>query len=328
MFDYGTIINRSVAVVKKNGWLLVYGALLTGGIASGAGTVSGGGGRNPKPNFNLEDLPQKTSSVLGNSTNFFRAWLASVSPLTWTLLVSGIFLAVIIGIAVALVLKNWAKASLIAGLQLALNDQPTNLTNTSPLGKAKITSLIIFSFISAGITLAVIAFLATFGGILSAWLKNTSAQTVIWAIFIFSAVITLLIFFIFLAMISMYAERLIVLQHQQPWDAWKTALSLSKGNFFGTAIMGIINYVSTTAFGCLTQIIVLIILGIPSLIILLPSYSHKQLPPPIVWVFLVIFVLLFIVTITLISAAAAVFKFSNWNQVFNQVISKEGQSNE
>jgi len=328
MLDYGTIIKRSVEVVKKNRWLLVYGALIAGGFASG-GSAGGGSSSNSKPDMNLEDLPQKTSSVLGESANIFRDWLASVSPLTWALLAGGILLIVIIGIVAALIMKNWAKASLISGAQLALNDQPTDLSNTSPLGKAKTKSLIIFSFISGGITLAVIILLTIIGGLTYVLMKGAPVMTVLWGIFIaFPTVIALFTFFIFLTMISIYADRLIVLKNLTPWNAWKKALSLSKGNFLDTAVMGIINSVTTGIFGCLTTIIVLLILGIPSLIILLPSLINKKSPPPIVWVFLVIFVLLFIVTVTLISAATAVFKFSNWNQVFNEVFSKEGQPNE
>ncbi|MFH1781794.1 MAG: hypothetical protein ABH835_04240, partial [Patescibacteria group bacterium] len=242
MLDYGIIIKRSVEVVKKNRWLLVYGALIAGGFASGGGAGGSGSSRsnnNPKPDLNHED-------ILGTSANIFRDWLASVSPLTWTLLAGGILLIVIIGIAAALIMKNWAKASLISGAQLALNDQPTDLSNTSPLGKAKTKSLIIFSFISGGITLAIIILLTIICGLTYVLMKGAPVMTVLWGIFIaFPTVIALFTFFIFLAMISIYADRLIVLKNLTPWNAWKKALSLSKGNFLDTAVMGIINSVTT-----------------------------------------------------------------------------------
>lgn len=334
MFDYRKIIQKSIEVVRKNKWLWVLGALVGGGFGSGGGSGGGSSGGSAEikgiieklknPNLNIPDLPQKTAQVLGDYTNVLTEWFYSVSPLNWVMLSGGIILAVTFGIIVSMILHNWAKASLITGVQLALEGQKTDLINSSSKGREKLKSLIIFSLISTGITLGIIIPLVIiFGGIYLLIKKVTEYALLA---MLFNGILfffPIIIVFIFLAMISVYAERLIVLFNYTPWQAWKKGLSLSKGNFLGTAIMGLINTVATTVFGCLTSIALVILLGIPAFIIVYPNIKNSSMPGLFVILTLGIFLLVFIAVETLIAAVSAVFKFSNWNQIFNEIMNKE-----
>lgn len=330
MFDYGQIIRRSIQVVKKNKWLLIYGALIAGGLGSGGG--GGGGGSSDRstnntdytnPEINLESIPRKTSLVLGEYTNQLKDWFAQVPATTWGLLVFAFVILLVIGICVGIILRSWAKASLIVGVQMALAEKQVNLTNTSPIGKAKTKNMIVFSLISGAMVFGTIVVFSIIGGLSYLFLKDQGDLMAIWAmLLVIPAVIIIVIGAMFLVMISIYAERLIVLENYTPWNAWKKGLTFSKGNFSGTAVMGLVNSITTGVFGCLTTIVALIILGIPSFILLVPSISNNKMPSPIVWVFLVLFVIVLLLVMTLVSAASEVFKFSNWNQVFNEVLAR------
>ena len=78
--------------------------------------------------------------------------------------------------------------------------------------------------------------------------------------------------------------------------------------------MGIINLAVTGVLGCLTAIILLVILGVPTAILALSSPSPLMLPV------LGLAFLLFIYANMLVRSLIAVFKFSNWNQLFNQAL--------
>lgn len=332
MPDYGNIIKRSIAVVKKYKWLWVYGAL----VAAGGGGGGSGGGRNGTSNTiqELRDMdgsvPEKTSKVLGEYTSALLDWLLSVSPVTWILLVLGILIAIVLAIVIGLILRKWAAAGLIYGSELALSQaSEVSLANTTKTAKAKVKSLIIFSLISTGLFLALLVILPSFWGIIYFLVKGSAAMKTFWTVAgIITGIFILIISLVFLAMISVYAERLIVLKSMRPWDAWKKGLSLSKSNFIMTAVMGIINAVSTTAFGCLSTILALIVLGIPSFVMIYPSIKNQAWPPFYVFAFLGIVLLIFILFVTLIGALSAVFKFSNWNQIFKIAIENEELKNQ
>ncbi|MBU0569990.1 hypothetical protein KKB40_04385 [Patescibacteria group bacterium] len=87
----------------------------------------------------------------------------------------------------------------------------------------------------------------------------------------------------------------------------------------------------STTVGCLSMIVLAIFLGIPSALILTPSIKNKQFPSPAGIVALAIVVFLFVYINMLIKAIITVFKYANWNQVFNEALEKveevhQGQS--
>lgn len=312
---YSSIIKRSWHLTWKNKWLWVYGLILT--IFGG----SGGGGGGNFPNFSgstpKEDLPEKTSQVLGAATN----WLSQVPVSTWVFLGIGIFLLVIVGVAVSLIIQNWAKGALIAGLQDADNAKPVTLATTSPRGLIAFKHLIILGLITIGIVLAVLlatSLLVAVGYFLLSFSKVI--QTVWLGVVGATAVIAFIIFAILTAMVTIYAERLIVLQNFSPWAAWKKGFSLGHHNFLPTAVMGIINMAIGCSVGCTGALASLLILGIPTLILLLPVINNgsQAFTAPII-IGLIILFLLFIHVQLLVRAALTVFNFSNWNLLFKQL---------
>lgn len=342
--DYGKIINRSWEITKKNKWLWVYGLVLAaagGGSFSNSGGGGGGsgGGKTTVPSFqatpsatlkdSLADLPSSlinnASQVLGATTNALREWFLSVSPLTWALVILVIIIAVLFSIVVALVLQNWARGALITGLKIAANDETVTLLNTSPKGITSLKNLIIFSLIEGVVSLIVglltvlVIFLLI---LLTAFIPGVG---------IFFAILggvvgglTLVVVVILMAMISIYAERLIVLKNYRPWQAWKEALSLSKKSFFQTLVMGLINQVIGCVSGCLITIAALIVVGIPALILIVPLFAGGfHFPGVPVIILLLLLFLIFIYLTLLVRAIIVVFTYSNWNLFFEEIVKNE-----
>src|SRR4030042_3260604 len=158
MPDFSSILQRSWEIIKKNKWLLVYGLVLAG---FGAGGVSFNGSFPSSNNINFKDLqkgvpkdlPEKTSQVLGAFTSAIAQWFKTVPPVVWGLLILGITLTILIGVIIRQVILCWARGSLIAGVQMADQNQTVSLSNTASLGIKSIKNLILLSLIMFGITL-------------------------------------------------------------------------------------------------------------------------------------------------------------------------------
>lgn len=328
MPNYGEMIKRSIEVVKKNKWLLVYGLVLSSVSGSGGG---GGGGNGTSflseienlkesPQSIPEDITNSTKQVLGSYTNTIIDWFNSVSPLVWIMLIFAITAAIIFAIIIGLIIRNWAKGSLISGVQLALQDQQVNLKNSSPRGLAKLKDLIKLSVITTIIPLLILA-TALISWIIAYFLfQYITFLKILWIIL--GAIAAFLVFFLMIiaiSMITVYAERLIMLYDHKPWSAFKEGFVISKQNFTSTAVMGILNSVIGGIVGFVVLIVILIILGIPSLIILVPAFMNKRLPSIPAILLLVLFVFIFIYVNVAVKAAISVFKYSNWNQIFEHV---------
>lgn len=320
--DYSSILHRAWELTKKNKWLWVYGLALAlfGQVGNGGG--GGGGSSDKQPGElpkNLPDLPKQTSQVLGQATNFITQWAADVPVSTWILIGSGIFLLVIFAIALAMIIQNWAKGALISGLADADNGKTVDLPSTSPSGIKSLKRLIVFSLIAAIVSLGLILGslilmgIAVGGGYLL--FSFSKIAQIVWLVLsITAAVLTLIGLIILISMVGIYADRLIVLENYNPWPAWKEGLKLSKGSFLDTLKMGIINSSVGCAAGCLSTIIQLIVLGIPALIIILPSFKngwHWPAPPAIIG--LTLLFITFIYTNLLFRAILTVFRFGVWN---------------
>ncbi|MGB9706861.1 MAG: hypothetical protein ACPLXP_02190 [Microgenomates group bacterium] len=327
--NYSSLLNRSWELTKKNKWLWVYGLVLaTLGRGFNQWWIGFSGSSSGKlPKEIPPDVPQKTSQVLGQATSAFQQWLASVSPANWIILGLGILFFLLLCIIISWVIGAWAKGSLIAGLDKANEGQTPTLLSTSPSGIAAIKNLIVYRLMVAGFSLLIILILGTVflaPGLLIAAL-NSQPLTIFWIII--SGIVgglSLVLTFLLLAMINIYAERLIVLHCYPPWQAWKKGLSLSKESFLPTIVMGIINQTIGWSMGCLTLIVLLVILGTPAIITLLPYFKEGfHMPSLPVFIFLFFLFLLFIYTNWLISAILFVFRYSNWNLLFKEILSKE-----
>jgi len=333
MPDYGLILQRSWKIIKKHRWLLVYGLVLAGLSAGGSyqslniNLPSGQFDLKNLPEITPEEIPEKMSRVLGAFTSGFAEWLVSVPLITWLLLIFGILTAFLVGIIIRLVITSWAKGGLITGIQLANQNQSVSLTNTSPSGIAAIKNLIILGLLIFGLGMAFFAITGIVFFVGFFIFKNIPVLNFFWPMI--GGTVGFLAFFlavILFAMISIYAERLIVLKGYSPWEAWKKGFSLSKKGFLPTLVMGIINSILSFSVGCLSTIILLIFLGIPAIVLIVPSIKSGKLfsPPTILGLLFILFV--FLNVNLLVRAIIVIFKYGNWNQLFEEVLSREEAS--
>lgn len=337
--DYGKIINRSWSLTWKNKWLWVYG-LVIAAISGSSFNYSGSGGSSGDKTSPVNDLQnglpsnvtEEGKKVLGQATNVFSSWLAQVSATTWVLLALGIVLLIVFGIIVNMVVTVWAKGSLISGLSMADNNEEVGLTNTSKKGLLTVKNLIIYGFISLGIVLGVVLLALVLFGLLA--IVGSFGSSVSMSVMVFVAAIlgvlvflTLVVFLVILSMVGVYAERLIVLKDMAPWEAWKKGLSLSKGNFLHTALMGIINGIIGCTVSCLGVLALLLVLGIPAVILVVPMFAGGSFH--FSWALSAGLVTLFFLGIwanLVMRAVMVVFNTSNWNLFFKEVTQNEKSS--
>lgn len=334
--DYGSLLKRSWEITKKNKWLWIYGVVLVmfaGGYSGGGGGGSGGGN-----SFNLpggkdlqqpREFPQKAADVLGQATTVLKQWVTAVPATTWIILGLGVAIIIFIWIIIVWVIRSWATAGLILGVADADKGQPVTLLSTSSRAITKIKHLLIFGLISMGLTIGIV--LGTFLVALIVWLVLgfMPVLQIVWLILsLITGILGIVVGILLLIMLSIYAERLIVLHNFTPWQAWKRGLSLSKHNFLSTLVMGIINQAVGCSVGCLVLFVLIVLFGIPAIIILWPSFQNGLHFPGLGAIFsLGILFILFIYANSLINGILLVFKFSNWNLFMKAIMEAENQIN-
>jgi hypothetical protein len=337
MPDYSNIIKRSVEVVRKNKWLLVYGLILAAFASGGGGGGGNGGGSGAqlpgefdKIKNNIPDIQNQTAQVLGAYTDRIADWLRSTPIYVWGLLLIAILIAIAISITVRMVLVSFAKGAMIAGIQNALAQKQVDLRNTAQFGIENIKSLIVLSVQILLLTLALIIVPAIIFFVILLVVQGIPALKTIWiALGVITGVTGYILYFTLLAMASIYAERLIVLQKIQPWQALKTSFSLSKKSFMANVLMGVINSIITGTLGCLAIILLLIITGVPAFLMLYPNIKNRQIPSVYEVVILIALIFTFLYMNLLVRAVIEVFKYANWNQMYEYVIQKtEGAERE
>ena len=328
MPDFSKIVKRTYRLIKKNKWLFVYGLVLA--------TVASGGNYSSfrLPSDSLKDLdnvpqnlPQETSKVLGVFTSMFTEWVSTVTWQRWVFLAFVVLAVMLTSIVIRMVMTGWAKGALIGGFDRAYSDQPVDLKNTTKIGFSSAKNLIIFSVLAGLITFGIIVGLILLWLVILFVVGNFETLKLIWTIVGgIAGIFTLIFSIIILTMVNIYAERLIVLRGFKPMDAWKKALSISRSNFLMTFLMGLINSIMSTAIGCVSIIVMLIILGIPAMIVVIPSMMAKQLPSTPAIVVLVILFIIFAYLNFLVQAAIVLFKYGNWGQIFEIAYAKvEGE---
>lgn len=337
--DYGAIIKRSWDLTWKKRWLWVYGLVLAA-FASGSSFSNFNSFRNSGSSSSSTksqipaDLPQQGAKVMGGATNALASWMAHVSPWMWVLLVFAVLVSILVYVLIVWVLSAWAKGALISGLDDADKDKEVNLLTTSPKGLSNAKNLIILSLISFGISfLVLISAMGIFGiGLLVFSVSGLSALAVIWGIIVgIAAFLTIVVAMVLIGMLGVYADRLIVLHHYSPWQAWKKGLSLSKNNFLATALMGLINAVLGCGIGCLSLVLMGLLI-VPVLVIFIPLLAVGGIlaAGPGAVVAAVFGLLLFIFAATYISvgvrAIMVVFNYATWNQLFRKVMEDEHEA--
>ncbi|HEX6976978.1 MAG TPA: hypothetical protein VF185_01280 [Patescibacteria group bacterium] len=317
--DFGKIINRSWEVTLKNKWLWVIGIVLA---------VFGGGAGGTNLYSNFSNAQKGTNSATSSSqfTDVIGNLLKSVPVATWVLLVLGFILIILFSVAVAWIIVSWAKGALIKGFDDAEKDKKVDLKILGSHGIASLKKLFIYNLISIGMFLAIMvgSLIVLFVlGVIFAFIPVVGVILMIplWIIGFLGIFILVVLF----AMISIYAERLIVLKNYSPWVAWKKGLSLSRGNFLHSLIMGIINTAIGCSVGCLSMLVLLIILGLPALLFAIPMFSGGSFHLPNIFqiIGIVVLVIFYFVANSVIRAFLIVFNYGNWNQLFWKVMKEE-----
>ncbi len=328
--DYGRIISRSWNLTWKNKWLWVYGLVLVGFFAGLSGSNFNSGSGKSKTIYNLpkniqQDLPRKTSMVLGDATNAVRAWFSSIPMSAWRQLMISGALAIVVFVIIRWIIVAWAKGALIHGLSEADKEKPISLTNSSPTGRANTRHLIILGLISLGISLGIsvaVALLVLAGSLVFSFIPILRA---IWlAISIALGILGLILFALLMSMASIYAERLIVLRQFPPLKAWEKGFALSRKQFFPTIVMGLINTGIGCAVGCLSVLAVMAITAVFGIILLVPIFIHGSNSPSLGIIIGSVLLSLLIGTLDLvIRTVLTVFNFGTWNLFFQTIISEE-----
>ena len=332
--DYSKIIQRSWEITKKNKWLWVVGIVIAA-FGGGSGGSGGGGGSSSSTSTNfpsespspvpIENIKDKTSYVLGMATDSLQNWFSNFPSINWFVLGLIVFFVIIVGMVIIWILTSWAKGALIQGLDDADNEKEVTLKSISPYGISNIKKLMIFSLISFGMGLALLLVVSIFVGI--GFLIYSFAGSSTTVLLVLLGVLLAFVFIILIAiftMVSIYAERLMVLKGLGPWEAWKKGFSLSKGNFFPTFIMGIINSIIGFSVGCLGMIALLILFAVPGFLIIYPIFKDGFNVPSAPQIFAIIVLFFLFISINLaIKAVFTVFNYGNWNLFGKQIINKE-----
>lgn len=325
--DYGMVVDQAKDLTLKHKWLWVIGFLLAL-FSSGGGNGGGGGGsqssNNATNSSNQESVIQSVQNVLGATTSAIGEWFKSVPVSTWILLVIIIITLVVIGLIIGVVVRNWAKGVLIGGLNQAKSSKnPITLPEVVPHGFANfknifwvnvINSLVMFGIIMVSLVAAIVILAASY-----------ALEVIGFGIFLlvlFGSVA--LAIFVVISFVGIYAERLVVLHKFSPTAAWKKGLSLSKGNFLPTAIMGIINNTIGCVVGCLGTIVALMILAVPTIILIIPIFTQgiQALTLARIVSLLVVFIVFSNVNV-FVSGVLLVFKFASWNIFVDEILAQE-----
>lgn len=328
--DFGKIVNRSFYLTKKHKWLWVYGLVLAAASGSSYSNFNlPGGNSNTSTESNpsqLMETIQNQEKVLGDATTWLTQSLSQVPPTTWLLLVLGVLALIIVGIALNWVTMSFAKAALISGINAGDEGETVDLKTTGKKGWLGIKPIIRLQIRILAVTLAALIVSGVGLFIVALAFGAVQMQFMVWLVGIVM-VVALAVLFVLLAMVQIYAERLIVIKGMSAKDAFNKAFSLSKGNFLHTVVMGVINMVLGCAGGCLAGIAVLILIGIPALIVLIPSFARGvenfQMPNVFAIGFLILLALLAFAGMLVFRAAIVVFTYSTWTLLFKQVIANE-----
>lgn len=329
--DYGAILRRSFELTKKHKWLWVYGLVLA---AFGGGGFNGGGGRggsssvtSPKslPKDVPEHLPEKASEVLGKTTNAIASWLSHVPVTTWVLLGLGILLLFILLLVISSVMRSWATGALIAGVADADLGKDVSLASTTFQGISSIWPLIKLGIISLAVTLGTLIAAAALFGLGYLVFSFSDISKVIWAILAGLVIgLTALVLLALFSITNIYAERLIVLKGSSSLGAWKRGFRLTWRHFWQTVVMGFINSAVGCAVGCLSTLVLLVLLGVPTALLVVPLFQGGFHWPSIsVLIALVLILFTFVYLSLAISAVLIVFRYGTWNLFFKEIMNNE-----
>jgi len=326
--DFSKFIKISIEVIKKNKWLLIFGAL-----AGSGGGLSFNSGSDISKYFTpkgqtepdlIQSIPEKTANVLGTYTSALQDWFYKIPASKWLLLVLLLSLLAAIGIITVVIIQNWARGALIAGIDHASAGKNVNLASTSPYGFKYVKKLILLSLLLFLIVFSITVIAPIIWVVIFLIIKNVTPLSILWIIIGILALIAIfLMAFILTTITNAFAQRLIILKDLKVNEALQKAFVITRRTLLASILTGVVNFAFRTIVGIALIILLAILIGLPSYLVFTSLQSNPTLSV-ILGTFTAMAFLMFVVFSSIIGAALNVFSYSNWNQLFNEYFINEG----
>ncbi len=325
--DYTKIIKASFELVKKNKWLWLFGALA--GSTSGTNYNSfrsvfeNNPGKNETFYTGLNNIPETGAEAMNEASDIFLQWVRSVPAEKWVLaVVSGVLLFIII-FAVLLVIQNWSKGALIKGIDDSLRGKKCELKTLSENGNLYLAELIRLSLIIAGFILASVILVPLSWILIYIIVQQNTFLSVIWVIAGAIEAVILFIGTIFISsFVSIYSQRLIVLNNMKAKEAFIAGVSASRKAFLTSLLMGAINFGIKMAAGIAEAVVAAIFIGVPAFLTI-KTYDSNTAFSVILGGATAMSIIILVFFLSLVNAGMNVFTYANWNQLFNKYIENE-----
>jgi hypothetical protein len=288
---------------------------------------SGGGFNFSQSSNSISDLGNFTSdpSKISKSLNgglepvlaYLKNILASIPTHIWVLLGTAIFLAIIIGLIFGLIARNWARGSLIGGINDAYDGKEAGLKTSSEHGIKNLKNLIWLSVVPW----LLYTLLLLVVGVIVALLMAVSAPLAI--VLGILAGISVVIAYFSIAATQIWAERVVVIEGKPAKESFFEGWRLVKKHILKMLTLGCFNTLLSCCAGCLAMSVLLpAIAVIAGMFAVSPALGLAFLVPLALVVLPVLFLNL------LLNGIYRVFNYSTWNILYRQVREEEkyGQS--
>ena len=308
--SFGRIYRRSLEITLRHKALWVVGMALvafSGGgfnffqsfrnIGDFSGSFSLPGSQTTTAGFNLQPFFNKLGQVF-----------AGVSSITWILLVLAIILALVVGFALSLIARSWAKGALIAGIDAAYQSQEVTLRQSSERGIQSLRNILWLNIVP-WLLYAFLIFLTA--GILVFLIKFVAPLAI--ALGLVAGILALLAYFA-LAATQIWAERVVVIEGRGAREAFFEGWRLAKTHILKMLTLGFLNTLISCCLGC-----VIMSVFFPVLTFLVGLFA---ISPALGWVFLLPLLgvgLPLIFLSILFNGIYRVFNYSTWNLLYRQI---------
>jgi len=268
---------------------------------------------------------QSVKGVADTSFNLIKNIAMQIPISTWIIAGIATGLAVVLGITFGLVIKNWAKGALIAGIDNTETQSRVYFTKSSFVGTARLKKLI-----TLGLTpLPIFIVTALLNGIAFTILFAFFPQEKLpWSIAIPFTLVLLTIDIVAIAVLAKlilayaWAERLIVLENYKPIPALRKGYKIARANLKSMLKLALGNCLVSTGVGCITNLIVAIPIGLA-----VGGFALHKTLGIVASIPAALAVLAFTVGGILITGILTVFKYTTWNILFKQIREKDGKTN-
>ena len=266
----------------------------------------------------LDSAVKGVQSIRGAADTSFDSLkeIASQIPAsTWIILSVCFTIAIIIGIIISLVAKNWAKGALIAGIDNAETKGRVWFTESSKLGLSKVKQLIkveLLTFILVLIPIFPISILIVTSLVLK--IELSQPFLIMLAVGAFILVALSLIAISMLSMSFPWAQRLIALENFKAVEAVKQGYRIARKNLGSMLKLGFGNCLVSTGIGCITSIVIMIPIGIA-----VGGFLINKTAGVIASIPAAVIVLVAIFGGVLVMGILNVFKYTTWNILFKQI---------